>query len=277
MAEEQDVNATADSSPAAEAPSTNADAASVTAAEGSDRPDKNWIAEFKRKQERTQQQLDAVLQYIATQAATPRVSAASPAASPAQLSDEDLWNAAQAGDRHAFELYQQRIADRRIAEQLTAQNRAQIVTGQLNALVARYPVLRDPSHPLTQHTNQAYTLLVQQGYPAGQATLLEAAKTAIADRPDLVAELHTQGQQAREQSRRTATSQAQTGVTGATYRQDPTPTRDQKTRVLPQEAQLAARMGIKDPKKAKERFLQRQQEGRSNLGAVAGFVNSEDF
>lgn len=273
MAEEQ-TSPEAGSSPAEAAPDT----APVTAEQGSDRPEKNWVAEFKRKQERQAQQLDAVLQWIATQQQPQRVTPApQPAAASGQVSDDDLWAAAQGGDRQAFELYQQRIADRRISEQLTAQNRQQLVMGQLNALVGRYPVLRDPSHPLTQTVNQAYALLVQQGYPTGQATLLEAAKTAIADRPDLVAELHTAGAQAREQSRRTATQTAQAGVTGASHRQDASPRQGNVRQITRDEAALARRMGVSDPAKAKERFLKRQEAGQSALGAVSGYINAEDL
>jgi len=43
------------------------------------------------------------------------------------------------------------------------------------------------------------------------------------------------------------------------------------------ERELAQRMGVKDPQKAKEAFLQRQKEGKSALGAVAGFIKEEDL
>ena len=276
MAEDQDVTQ-ADSSSAEAHVDPNAETAPVSGVP-TDRPLQNVVGEYKRKQDKIQQQLDAVLQWIATQnQPRPAPVAAAPDSNQGAASDEDLWALAQQGDRQAFDMYQQRIADRRIAERLTEQNRAAIVGNQLNALVGRYPVLRDPSHPLTQVVNQAYALYVQQGYPANQATLLEAAKTAIADRPDLVAELHTQGAQAREQARRDTSSRAQAGVTGASHRQDAAPRQGNVRQITPQEAQLAQRMGVKDPAKSKERFLQRQQDGRSNLGAVAGFVNGEDL
>jgi len=43
------------------------------------------------------------------------------------------------------------------------------------------------------------------------------------------------------------------------------------------ERALAQRMGVKDPAKAKERFLARQKAGQSALGGVAGFVREEEL
>jgi len=274
MAEEQDVTA-ADSSPAE---ATTPETAPVSGEARDARPVENWQAEFRRKQEKTQQQLDAVLSWIATQAQPQqRQSYTQPQQTQGQVSDEELLAAAQQGDVNASMLYQQRMLDRRLAERDQAMRKTQAVQGQLGALMRQYPVLNNPSHPLTQYVNQAYTVMVQQGYPAGQETLLDAAKTAIADRPDLIAELYTQGSQAREQSRRTAAQQAQTGVTGASYRQDPTPRQQGKKPITREQAELARRMGVPDPAKAIERFQKRREKGLSSFGAVGGFINEDDL
>jgi hypothetical protein len=269
----------ADSSPAAANLEANADLAPVSGADQvADRPVQNIVAEFNRKLGKTQDDLnrkiDAVLQYLASgqQQARP-----SQPQGKAELTDEDLWGMAQQGDRAAFEEYQRRIAAREFQQRSQVDRQNQMVVGQLNALVGRYPVLRDSNHALTQHAHQAYQLLVQNGYPANQATLLEATKTAIADRPDLVSEIYTQSGQAREQVRQTATSRAQAGATGVQHRREPSTPQTQQPRVSNASADLARKMGVKDPKGAKERFLKRQEDGRSSFGSVAAFIPQEDL
>jgi hypothetical protein len=234
------------------------------------------VAEFNRKFSKLAQQQETILQWIASQAVTTQQQPNRPAVDKTQVSDEDLWALAQQGDRQAFELYQERIADRRIKQESAQQNRARLVQGQLAALMGKYPVLNNPQHPLTQYVNAAYQAYLQQGYPAGQETLLEAAKTAIADRPDLVAELHNAGATAREGVRRSATQVAQSGVTGASHRQA-APSPDQAKTLTPDQRALAKRMGIKDPSKAIKGFLQRQENGQSSLGGVRAFVNEEEL
>lgn len=251
--------------------------ATVTGAQGDDRPVQNVVAEFNRKFAKTQQQLDTVLQWIASQAVTQQPTRQAAPADKTQVSDEDLWALAQQGDRQAFEMYQERIADRRIKQESATQNRARLVQGQLAALMGKYPVLNNPQHPLTQTVNQAYALYVQNGYPAGQETLLEAAKTAIADRPDLIAAEFNAGATAREGVRRSATQTAQSGVTGASHRQQSPSGSTQSKALTPEQRDLARRMGVKDGRKSIERFLQRQENGQSSLGGVRAFVNEEEL
>jgi hypothetical protein len=249
--------------------------ATVTGAQGDDRPVQNVVAEFNRKFAKTQQQLDTVLQWIASQAVTPQAPR-QPVAQDKPLSDEDLYALAQQGDQAAFAEWTRRQS-RQVYQQEAAQaNKARVIQGQLSALIGKYPTLNNPQHPLTQVVNQAYTLYVQNGYPAGQETLLEAAKTAIADRPDLVAAEFNAGAQAREGVRRSATQSAQSGVTGVSHRQSPSPTTQAKT-LTPDQRALAKRMGIKDPGKAIKGFLQRQEDGQSSLGGVRAFVNEEEL
>jgi hypothetical protein len=263
----------AGSSPAGDQPAEQTDA-TVTGAQADDRPVQNIVGEFNRKFTKQQQQLDTVLQWIASQAVTQQPSRQ--AASDKPLTDQEVYALAQQGDQEAFAEWTRRQAQRVYQQENAQQNRARLVQGQLAALMGKYPVLSNPQHPLTQTVNQAYVLYVQNGYPAGQETLLEAAKTAIADRPDLIAELHGQGAQAREGARRSATQNAQTGVTGAAHRQQSTP--QQQAKVLtPDQHALAKRMGIKDPQKAIKGFLSRQENGQSSLGGVRAFVNDEEL
>lgn len=249
-------------------------------AQASDRPVQNIVAEFNRKLGKTQDELnrkiDAVLQYLAS-TPQPQVTQ-SPSRGQGELSTEDLWALAQQGNRQAFEEYQRRIAREELQQGLKADRGQTFVVSQLNTLVSKYPVLRDASHPLTQHAHQAYQVLVQNGYPTGNATLLEAAKTAIADRPDLVSEIYSQSGQAREQVRQTATSRAQAGVMGAQHRRDSTPPASQgrQVKVTPESIELAKRMGVKDPKGAKERHAERMAKGQSTFGSVAAFIKEED-
>ena len=240
---------------------------SVNAQPGTDRPLQNIVGEFNRKYARLEQQLQNVLTFLGNQQQQ-----AEPVTEPAatgEETDEELWARASRGDRKAFELYQERIADRRIAQR-TRQDRFEgLIDRQLNAIVERYPVLRDPNHALAQHANAVYSALLGQGYPQGKATLLEAAKTAITDRPDLVIQLNTST---------TTRRAAATGQTGASHRSTPVDTGEHKVKE-PGEAELAVarRMGVKDPKGAKERFLKRYNEGTSKVGSVGQMLDSEEL
>ena len=239
-----------------------------------DRPVENLKAEFDRKYAKVQERLDAALQHIAAlrpqQPVTPVVTTAT------EPTDADLWSAAQQGDQRAFQVWTERIAERKARDIQQTQQRVNLVTAQLQALTQRYPVLNDGSHALTQTVQRAYQLLLSNGYPVGPATLLEAAKTAIADPPDLISELYTQTAQTRETTRATATSRSQSGVMGASSRADATP-RHTPRAISPEKKALAERMGIKDPAAAEARFFKRRADGRSHIGAVGSLLDTEDM
>lgn len=225
-------------------------------------------------------ELNTVVQYVASQAAAPATAQGNPPPTPAGATaesyDDQLFKRAAAGDKDAFVEWTDRRADARINQTLAYQQANDLIDGQLRALMQKYPVLTDASHPLTQTANLAYRLMTQRGYQPGKATLLDAAKTAIADRPDLVAELVPQV--ARERSRRSAVN---SGMTGASHREDaPSGGNPREPKLSEPEWRLAQRMGFNDPKKARDakaRFMKRQEDGTSRLGAVAGYVSDEGF
>jgi hypothetical protein len=231
-----------------------------------DRPEINVLAEMNRKYSRLENQIGQVMTLLSQQAQQP----AQP--QKGQATDEELWSLAQQGDRSAFEMYQERIADRRAQALYERKAQEGLVDQQLNALAARYPVFNDTGHPLTQTVQSAYQIMVNRGYQPGKATLLDAMKTAIADRPDLVADMVGRSPEA---ARVSATRRAQAGQTGATVRDSAPGARAGTTRVTPQQAQLARAYGVKDPGKAIERFRERQESGRSNLGMVANAIQEE--
>ena len=244
--------------------------------EVSDRPIQNLKGEFDRKFGSIEQKLNAVVGYIAQQEAV-KGQQPPPTAkgkSKAELTDDELWELAKAGDKEAFDAHQERKAAQTYSKLRGIEQHQQLVTGQMNILAQKYPVLKDANHPLTQTANQAYGLLVQRGYPADADTLRQATLTAIADRPELVTEMYSQVSQAREGARRV--SAGNPGVTGASHRQDP-PAQGNKLRVTPEEAALAKRMNVLDPAKAKERFLQRRASGQSSLGAVGALIDDGEF
>lgn len=247
---------------------------SVTPGSG-ERPVENAVAEFNRKFRDVNQRLETVMQYLAT-AAQPTASRASSGGSQ-DMSDDDLWRLAQQGDRQAFDLYMERRALRTSQSVVQSDRQARLIDAQLSSLGQMYPVLNDAQHALTQTVQQAYALLVGQGYPQTRATLLDATKTAIADRPDLVTELRQQAVGVRDQGRRSATQVAQAGQMGATSRPTPPPPSTRPKPITKEEQALAHRMGVKDPQKAKERFLQRQASGQSALGVVGHMVREEEL
>ena len=233
----------------------------------------NVRGEFERKFNKLQEQQTQMLHYLATLGRQPQ---APPPPMSKDVSDDDLWALAQGGDRQAFEMWTERKADKRIEQRLGANNQQQMVENQLRALTGKYPMLNDSSNPLTQTAHQAYQLLVQNGYPANRATLLDAVKTAIAERPDIVSESYTQTSRAADQQRQSASRVAQAGQTGASHRAAPVINKD-KLKVSPAEEAMAARMGVKDPLGAKKRFLERNEKGISQLGAVGALVDTDNF
>lgn len=250
----------------------DAPAASSSPAGGvtpADRPVQNIVGEFNRKIGSLSQKVDQLVTYIAQKEAAAAQPPPSQSGDKTNLSDDDLWELAKQGDKTAFDLHQKRQAERVYNEKRGQENKAAMIEGQMRAIAAKYPVLANPQHPLAQTAQMAYTLLLKRGYPQGAETLLEATKTAIADRPDIIADLHSQVPRAREQARQSAVRH--TG-TGASYRQDePRP----QIPVSEKEWELARRMGVTDAAKAKERFRQRQAEGKSSFGAVASSITEE--
>jgi hypothetical protein len=183
-----------------------------------------------------------------------------------QASDEELWELAKQGSREAFDLYMERIAERKAQAYSKVDRRTQFVESQLSGLAQRYPQLNDVSHPLAQAAASAYQMLVANGAAASRETLLEAVRTAIADRPDLVSEIH-----AKVQPRRQAA-----GQTGAAPQQASQSASAAKPQLSPKQRDLARRMGVTDPTKSMERFYKRQAEGQSALGAVASYVKEDE-
>ena len=247
------------------------------AAPAPERPIENLRGEFNRKMGSIEQKFDQVLGYIAQQEADKQRAAAPAAPAPAKsgyaaMSDDELFAAARNGDMPAFEAWNERKAAGVFSRMRGQENHQSLVEGQIGILHSKYPVLGNPQHALTQTVNAAQALLQRRGYPQSPATYLEAVKTAIADRPDLVAELHTQGARAREGARRV--SAGNSGVTGATVRQDE-PTQAGTIRVTPEQAAIAKRMNIKDPAKALTNFVRRQETGESRFGAVANLASGE--
>ena len=237
-----------------------------------ERPVENAVREFNRKFTRIERQLEALAQLQSQ----PRATAPAPH-SDGEPTDEQLWGQAQQGNRQAFDTYMQRIAARQTV-QLTQVNRmSQLVDAQLMTLGQKYPVLQDQAHPLAQTAAQAYQLLVGQGYPQSKVTWLEAIKTAIADRPDLIAEMHGQAVARGDQGRQSAARVAQAGQTPASGRVAPPPAKRQERQLSLEERDLAARMGIKDPQKARENFRKRRESGVSQIGAVGMHLNEEDL
>ena len=261
----------ADSSPADTTPPEEGTApVAVQTAPVDDRPVQNVVAEFNRKFQRMQEQNQAQFQALAQmiQGGGRHVE---PQKGPA--SDEELWSLAQQGDRSAFELYQERIAERKFNQLSGRQNMENMVDAQLGVLQQRYPGLNDPSHPLAQLTAAVYQSMLQRGYQNGKASLLDAVKTAIADRPDLAAE-YVRPSQAQASARQSASQRAASGQMGASHR-DGAPTATANVKVSSGQAEIAKRMGIKDPAKAIARFKERQASGVSNIGAVASHITEE--
>ena len=240
-----------------------------------ERPIENLRGEFARKMGTLEQKFNtltqAITQLIPQQQPTPP-----PASKGGTVTDDDLFTLAQQGDKEAFAEWTRRQSRQTVMEYAEHTKRRNLIQGQLQAIGGKYPVLNDPNHPLTQTANTAYQLLVAQGYPADDNTRLDAIKTAIAERPDVIADLHAQSANARESARR---SSVNGGVLGVSHRSEGgSAERPHQFKVTDEERALAARMGIRKPiEEVKKNFLDRREKGLSNLGAVGAHVDQENF
>lgn len=264
---DQETGVTQDASPAPEVQTTEVSAASApVSAAPVDRPIENLKGEFDRKFNKVQQTLDAVMSVLALQqqqsqqSQTPKKEATM----------DELYQLATQGDRGALDEYNRRIAAQEYDRKNAAQTRTQTMQSQLQVLMSKYPVFNDTSHPLTQTFQQAYQLLVRAGYPKDESTVVDAMKTALAERPDLVADLYTQTARAQEQQRRSATSVSQSGQTTASHRNSPPPA--SKNKPTPEQIAQSQRMGVKDPEGVMKRFYERQQKGQSSVSPMLKMV-----
>ena len=238
-----------------------------------DRPVQNLRGEFDRKIGQLSRQVSELYNLLSSGMAVPASAAPAPPKD-TTLSDEELLSLGQSGDGRALQLYIDRQIAKSARTMQTAQTAQNLVASQLTVLYSKYPVLRDSSHPLSQAAVQAKSALLGMGYPNDRGTDLEAIKLAIADNPEIVAELMGRPAAARETSRAGSAS-PHVATEGATFRRNPPASKT--VSVSAKEQAIANRMGVKDPAKAKERFLKRNTEGRSTVSpTVANFVRDKE-
>lgn len=251
--------------PEATLEAVSAASAPVSAPPG-DRPVENLKGEFDRKFNKVQQSLDQVMQYLALQAQQQQAPKPAPTK---ELSKEELYTLATQGDRIAYEELNRRIAAEEYQKQHSQTSRQQTIRNQIAALQQKYPAFNDAANPLTQTFNQAYQLMLRGGYAQSEETLLDAMKTAIAERPDLVADMYSQSARAQEQQRRSATQVSAAGQTGAAHRNAPAP---KATKPSADQIAQAQRMGVKDPENVMKRFYERQSKGQSSVSPMLKMV-----
>lgn len=267
MAEETQASPETDS-PSVEATNEASAATAPVSAAPVDRPIENLKGEFDRKFGKVQQTLDQVMQLLALQQ-----QAQAPKAQQKELTKEELYTLATQGDRVAFEEYNRRIAAEEYQKQFSQNSRQQTVRNQIVALQQKYPAFNDASHALSQTFTQAYQLMLRGGYAQSEETLLDAMKTAIAERPDLVADMYGQSARAQEQQRRSATQVSAAGQTGASHR---AAAPSQKLKVSQENLAALQKMGNKDPQGALDRLYKRQAEGKSSVSPMLKMVLEQE-
>ena len=235
-------------------------------AEGADRPIENLKGEFDRKMTRVERQIAELASMIAAQQ-TPR---SEPAPSQ-EYTDQQLLELANAGNAAAHQEYTRRVVAQQIGWQQQAAQHHQMIAGQLQAVYAKYPVLTDPSQPLTQAAMQAKMALVRLGHPAqSPATDLEAIKLAIVDNPGLIQP--TSGSSSSGGGGRAP----QQGIDGATSRRPHQTTTSPSRPISQKERDIAQRMGIKDPVESLKRFEKRLAEQRSGISPMVAQIVREE-
>jgi len=268
MSDEQDVNPSDSSPEAVETPTDPTATPGVTEGEDQvvgDRPLKNIQAEFNRKIGRLEDQMGQLI--AALQAPRTTAPAQVPASTWEQASDDQLMELYRAGSAEAGRELIKRETAKAAQEQNHQRQQAtrhQVIAGQLQYFAQKYPFLRDNSHPVTQAFMQARQALIAAGYPDDPGTTVEAVKTALLD-------YHSNPQ---NPPMANAPSRGQHGIDGATMRR--TPRSPNAPAVNEREAGIAKRMGIKDPAKAKERFLKNQADGRSSVSPTIAVLLKEE-
>lgn len=269
MAEETQASLEMDS-PSIEATQAESAASTPVSVPPGDRPIENLKGEFDRKFGKVQQTLDQVMQILALQAQQQQAPRPAPTK---ELSEDDLYTLATQGDKVALREYNRRIAAEEYQKQFSQTSRQQTVRNQIVALQQKYPAFNDASNPLTQTFNQAYQLMLRGGYAQSEETLLDAMKTAIAERPDLVADMYSQSARAQEQQRRSATQVSAAGQTGASHRAT---SPSQKLKTSAENLAALQKMGNKDPEGAIKRLYERQAAGKSSVSPMLKMVLEQE-
>lgn len=169
-----------------------------------------------------------------------------------ELKDDELWTLAQQGNRQAFELYQERIADRKIQQRMQGSRKEQAVQAQLAALVQGYPELTQTGHVMNTRYQQWYGALKGMGEPDAIQTQLDAALRAVSASRDIIG------------AKPVAPARSpMTGHMGASHREPERATA--AAAVTPDEASLARKMGVRDPGKATTKFWERNKNGLNSV------------
>ncbi len=272
MADEEMEGVNADSPTASETSAPPATAAvtgsqgepSETDAEGV--PWKNRMAEMERRHQRAmedqqrlfREQLQQTLQQF-----QPLARPQPQAQQEREYSDEELLALANQGHSAAMQTYVARQVQRQVAQQnqqaavqMYQAQRARTAVEEINALQQQYPDLTVTSSELYRAANKEYGRFLP-GRDQNDAILL-AYQSAIAN---------LQPQRRATETSRQSQVQAHESVGGTSYARQ-APRRGETgfvKSVSPQEAALAAKLNVKDPLKAKQRFAERQQAGRSTV------------
>ena len=263
---------TAASAPSPDESTTDTTAPDTTSADTSasagDRPWQNIKAEFDRKITKVERQLAEQNQYLAALAAQRQ---APPTSSPDHAyTEQELSTLWQQGSAEAGQELIARKVQREVAQAQAVQAQVQGIQAQVQALYRRYP-FGDAQHPLTQAALRAKQVLVGAGYQAQSlATDLEAMKLAIADNPELVAEIVKAPARTAEDVRRSSRAD----VDGNRPRRERPPA-DKPAPLTEKERERAARMGVKDPDKVMERFEKRNAGGRSAVSPMIAMMLRE--
>lgn len=185
-----------------------------------------------------------------------------------EYSDTELMELWQSGSKEAGDLLIDRKVDRKRATDRSADAASSYVTTQLRALYTKYPVLKDPTHPLTKAALATRSALVAAGVPATMAADLEAIKTAIADHPEIAAQVVQPPSEVLEESRREAADRVAGGGFGVSSRRGTEGGGKKKAALTKEQIALAQRMGVKDPTGARERMAKRSEAGKSGVSPI---------
>ena len=231
-----------------------------------DRPAVNLKAEFDRKLGRVESKIEELTAILLEQARARQA----PVSSEPEPDDEELARDAILGNPKALVALGQRQATKVQAEAEAFRQADNFVMAQLNAIVGKYPSLRDAASPLRGKVEEARRALLALGYNDGKALTLEAVKLAILDNPDLA---RSQSAPAPVLTPSSTSAAPMASVPGnAPRRKGTAPV---ASTVTPAQAAIAKRMGV-DPVKATKNFEERMKNGRSALSPMLAVLIRED-
>ena len=239
-----------------------ADSPPVTGDGGGDRPIENVKAEFDRKYSGLQQMVEGIALAVAQMASQRQMPPQVVSGTQGVPTDQELLEAARAGNADAGVALNQRIAQREVEARMQFEKQAQNSQSRILQLANTYPDFQNPQSELFAAARAEKNSLIQQGWhPQSWDTTLTAMQNAVLNNPQMVRASSTVGELNRQSAVSAGQAPRASGRSGG-------PAKPATQELSPEALALSKRMGVKDPVGALKRFKERQAAGRSEISPL---------